>query len=78
MYSGASQSLVHPYVHGAQPFHGKDGFGEAVLPPQPPASTFLQPGHAAIALLDLVKQHSGELGPRVLMCCVVLNLNVLV
>lgn len=60
VYSGASQSLVHPYVHEAQPFHGKDGFGEAVLPPQPPASTFLQPGHAALALLDLVKQHSGE------------------
>ncbi|XP_063840419.1 nucleoside hydrolase-like isoform X2 [Scylla paramamosain] len=60
VYSGASQSLVHPYIHGDEPFHGKDGFGEAVLSPQPPASTFLQPCHAVWALLDLVKQHSGE------------------
>ncbi|XP_045118314.1 pyrimidine-specific ribonucleoside hydrolase RihA-like isoform X2 [Portunus trituberculatus] len=60
VYSGASQSLVHPYIHGDEPFHGKDGFGEAVLPPQPPASTFLQSCSATLALLDLVKQHSGE------------------
>ncbi|MPC73857.1 Inosine-uridine preferring nucleoside hydrolase [Portunus trituberculatus] len=62
VYSGASQSLVHPYIHGDEPFHGKDGFGEAVLPPQPPASTFLQSCSATLALLDLVKQHSGEPG----------------
>ena len=60
VYSGASQSLVHPWKQSEKPYHGQDGFGDADLPPQPPAATLLQPRHAVWALLDLVKQHSGE------------------
>ncbi|KAG0721300.1 Inosine-uridine preferring nucleoside hydrolase [Chionoecetes opilio] len=60
VYSGARQSLVHPWTFDEQPYHGKDGFGEADLPPQPPAATLLQPRHAVWALVQLVVQHSGE------------------
>lgn len=60
VYSGADHPLVHPYYKSETPFHGHDGFGDADLPPQPPATTMLKPQHAVWAMLDLVTQHPGE------------------
>lgn len=60
VYSGASRPLVHLYIRDEEPFHGQDGFGDADLPPQPPAASLLQPQHAVTALLDLASRHSGE------------------
>lgn len=62
VYSGADRPLVHRYIYPERPFHGHDGFGDADLPPQPPAATMLQPQHAVSALLDLAVRHSGEAG----------------
>ncbi|XP_042206638.1 inosine-uridine preferring nucleoside hydrolase-like isoform X2 [Homarus americanus] len=61
VYSGAAKSLVHPWTHSGEMFHGTDGFGDAHLPAIPPASSLLKPQHAVWTLLELVNKYPNEI-----------------
>nr|XP_045612527.1 inosine-uridine preferring nucleoside hydrolase-like isoform X2 [Procambarus clarkii] len=61
VYSGATASLVHPWEHPTEPFHGYNGFGDVELPAMPPASSLLKPQHAVWALIELVKKYPNEI-----------------
>jgi purine nucleosidase len=57
VFAGCADPLVHPAGDAAF-VHGRDGFGDAGLPPP---SGRVQAEHAALAMLRLSQQHPGEI-----------------
>ncbi|XP_047740936.1 non-specific ribonucleoside hydrolase RihC isoform X2 [Hyalella azteca] len=60
VHSGCSTPLVQPYgEQSAQPYHGKDGFGDTNLP-HPDLNTHLHPMPAALKIVEEVNAFPGS------------------
>ncbi|CAG7824007.1 unnamed protein product, partial [Allacma fusca] len=58
IFRGSESALVFAYDIGDDPYHGKDGFGDANLPPVQPK---LETEHAVHAIIRLGELYKGKL-----------------
>ncbi|CAG7837635.1 unnamed protein product [Allacma fusca] len=58
IFRGSESALVFAYDIGDDPYHGKDGFGDANLPPVQPT---LEAEHAVNGIIQLAELYKGNL-----------------